>query len=491
MPRLALEANAPLPSPSAIIAQGRILDSDDNARHAGVVAGVGVAAARALAPAITLLARDPAREAAALQSLACWAGGLSPRVSLTSTSLLLEIGGCLRLFGGLENLLAAAEAGVCAQGFSAAQAVAPTPLGAEWLAQERTATRCVDLPTLQKQLDALPTTRLPEKASRLLTRIGIRRLAELRRLPAADLARRIGIDIVQTLARAYGELPDPRVDFVFPEHFSRTLQLPASVENALALLFAARRLTAALAGWLAARQSGVRAICLLLVHRQAKTPLHLHFAEPMADAERFERVLRERLDQCPLPAPVESLQLDAVDIAPLAGCNQALFGETNDGQEAVGVLLERLTARLGEDRVYRLISHDDYRPECASRRIGALAASKDKAPLKTVSKAENRPRPARPLWLLDPPEALAEVDGRPYRRGQLQLVAGPERIESGWWDGGERQGKTLGTASEDGAPAAGDLRRDYFVALAADARRLWIYRECRAPGGWFLHGFFS
>ena len=82
----------------------------------------------------------------------------------------------------------------------------------------------------------------------------------------------------------------------------------------------------------------------------------------------------------------------------------------------------------------------------------------------------------RPLWLAAAPQRLAEVDGRPCRQGPLTLLAGPERIESGWWDSGE---------------ASGDIRRDYFIALSGNACWLWIYRECRAPGGWFLQGFFS
>lgn len=64
-----------------------------------------------LAPTITLIARNESREAAALHSLACWAGCLTPRISLTADTLLLEIGSCLRLFGGLENLLAVAKEG--------------------------------------------------------------------------------------------------------------------------------------------------------------------------------------------------------------------------------------------------------------------------------------------------------------------------------------------------------------------------------------------
>ena len=90
----------------------------------------------------------------------------------------------------------------------------------------------------------------------------------------------------------------------------------------------------------------------------------------------------------------------------------------------------------------------------------------------------------RPLWLLDKPEPLAEIDGRPYRLGHLKLVVGPERIESGWWDGGET---AVGVEKE----ATGDISRDYFVALSVDACWLWIFRDCRAPGGWFLQGFFS
>ncbi len=52
-----------------------------------------------------------------------------------------------------------------------------------------------------------------------------------------------------------------------------------------------------------------------------------------------------------------------------------------------------------------------------------------------------------------------------------QLLAGPERIESGWWDGG-------------------DIRRDYYLAQWADGRHAWVWCE---PGrqGWYLHGWFG
>lgn len=426
-----------------------------------------------LAPAITLIARNGAREASALQSLACWAGSLSPKICVTSDSLLLEIGGCLRLFGGLKKLLKAANNGILAQGFSLGIAAAPTPLGAQWLAQENGLAYCIDQSSLHQHLDDLPSSIFPDRVAAALLRFGLRTLAEVRRLPSADLARRIGMDAMQAIARAYGELPDPRADFIFPEQFSQSLQLPSAVENAAALHFAARRLTAALSGWLSARQSGVRETTLYLLHRQSESCLHLKFAEPTADAERFERVLREQLGNFSLDAPVESLRLDATNVADRPGRNQTLFDEASAGQEAVGALLERLTARFGDSAVYQLVQRDDHRPECASRRVAMFAAMFPR-------KCSERPAPPRPLWLLETPETLAEVDGRPYRQGHLKLLSGPERIESGWWDGGEKSDST-----------AGDIRRDYFIALSATARWLWIYRECRSPGGWFLHGYFS
>ena len=472
LPYLALEANAPLPSPSAVVEHGRILLADQAASEAGVAQGVGVAAARMLAPTIALLMREPAREAAALQRLACWAGGLTPKISLTADTLLLEIGSCLRLFGGVRNIVRAAAKGVREQGFSLTCAVAPTPLGAQWLAQTAKSACCLDAESLHRHLASLPISVLPDKTAQALARFGARTLGGVRRLPSAALARRIGAPALQLMARAFGEIADPRPAFVFPEQFALVLQLPAAVDNAGALLFAARRLTAALAGWLRARQAGVRAMALHLRQRQGETLLSLEFAELTADEGRFERVLRERLNTLTLNSPVESLALVATTVAALAGRSQTLFDDASSGNEAIAPLLERLCARLGEEQVYRVVAHADHRPECATRRTGPF----DK------SAKVGQPAPgtgqglARPLWLLDAPESLREVDGRPFRGGPLQLLAGPERIESGWWDGGEQQG---------------DLRRDYFIALASDARWLWIYRECRSPAHWYLHGVFA
>ena len=77
----------------------------------------------------------------------------------------------------------------------------------------------------------------------------------------------------------------------------------------------------------------------------------------------------------------------------------------------------------------------------------------------------------RPVWLLGEPLLLSgREDSCPLRRG-LILEQGPERIESGWWDG-------KGVA------------RDYYVARRAHGARIWVFQE-RQSKRWYLHGVFA
>jgi len=466
-PRLPLEALGDPSSPDSSLAveEGRrIVACSAAAGSAGIRRGMGVAAARTRVPQLRVRLRQPSQETDALARLACWAGRFTPRLSLAPPdALLLEVGGCLRLFGGLPAILDRLAGELAAQGFSATHAVAATPQAALWFAMQMPGVRC-DTPAATRQaLDHLPSEVLPAEIARTLHRFGLRRLGAARCLPRAALAQRIGREAIQTLARAYGELPDLRTDFAFPARFAQSLELPSAVENAGALLFAARRLTAALAGWLAVRKAGIAACCLHLRHRQGSTPLTLAFAGATRDPPRFERVLRERLQRHVLAAPVEALRLEAGTVADLAEENGTLFAQPGDSRHAMAALLERLRARLGEARVFTLAMAPDHRPECATRR-GAAGT------------ADVTPPVRRPFWLLAIPRRLDEIGGRPHDRGALRLLSGPERIESGWWDDGE---------------AAGDLRRDYFIALTPDQRWLWIFREARLAGDWYLHGFFA
>lgn len=428
-----------------------------------------IAAARALLPTVHVAERDIAAEQTAMERLACWAGEFTSHVSVVSAkadngchALLLDIGASLRLFGGIDALLRRAHAGLREQGVTVRMAIAPVAQAALWLAAERNASISLDVADMHERLRGLTIGVLPARAAEALHAFGMRTLGDVRLLPDSALARRIDGESMAMLLRGFGEMPDPRPLFVFPQRFVSSLELPAAVESAEMLLFAAHRLVAALTGWLAVRQAGMRELALQCLHRRGITPVQLRFADATRDKTRIERVLRERLQRLELKAPVEWLRLEAECIEDMPGESRAMFGSAS-GSTTMSELVERLRARLGEERVFGLVEVSDHRPECATKQMLAWTSS-----------AADRQVSPRPLWLLQSPKPLREIRGRPFHEGALQLLSRAERIESGWW-------ADAGLA---------DVSRDYFVAASATGSLFWIYRDRRSPG-WFLHGYFA
>ena len=153
--------------------------------------------------------------------------------------------------------------------------------------------------------------------------------------------------------------------------------------------------------------------------------------------------------------------------APLASRNLGFL--PGDDVVASVPLIDRLRARLGEDAVTLVAPHAEYRPERAWRESGEIRvvpAGKGSGTPGSVDAAF-----PRPVWLLNEPEPLGHLlEAQPW-----VLRDGPERIESGWWDGA-------------------DVRRDYFIAENPRGETVWIYRDHRYgidDGEWFLHGVFA
>jgi protein ImuB len=134
-------------------------------------------------------------------------------------------------------------------------------------------------------------------------------------------------------------------------------------------------------------------------------------------------------------------------------------------------LVEHLRARLGVEAVYGIRLVSEHRPENAWR-VAEPVLEREPAPDAGETLA-HRPF-GRPPWLLSTPRPLDAPRGRPCHDGPLELLSAPERIESGWWDGGDR-------------------RRDYYVARNPQGARLWIYCEFAGEDTrrWFLQGIFG
>ncbi len=498
------QAPADAAQPFAVTTGGRtprVVAANAAAAAAGVHAGQPVSATLALAPGIALRERDPNAQAAALAAVAAWAMQFTPTVSLAPPdAVLAEIAGSLRLFGGRSRLAVHVIRGTRDLGYTAAMAFAPTPTAALLFARAgaigvgrdeppspRQAPRAAAAPGADPGFAAalapLPLAHLDldldAAALAMLEAAGITTFGQALALPRDALARRVGAKFVAALDRAQGLAADPRPPFVPPPRYEGRLELPAAVDSVEALAFAVNRLVFELAGWLLGRGLGVGAMSLTLAHERqvairAGTPetrVRFALAAPAREPAHLIAVLRERLARVALPAPVVAIALASEETAPLAGRNLGLL--PGDAAAAAVPLLDRLRARLGEAAVIRVLPHAEHRPERAWTGGGGQDFSPALA--RAAGAAGSAPSdpalPPRPLWLLAEPEPLGPVvEARPW-----VLKDGPERIESGWWDGA-------------------DVRRDYFVAENPRGETLWIYRDHRRgidDGEWFLHGVFA
>ena len=416
-----------------------------------------------------------------LRGVATWALQFTPRVAVVEEAVLLEVEPSLRLFGGRRALQRrvgqeARELGV--------EAIAWAPSGLGALALARAGAPGGERLPLGERLDALPPDVLSAAQPHgvTLSQLGCRTLADVRRLPRNGLSRRFGPDLLAALDVAYGLRAEHHSWFTLPDAFSARLDLLARVETAPALLFGARRLLLQLAGWLAARQSGVTAFTLhwtfdLLRPRDAGTggAITLRTAAPMRDVEHLTRLLGEHLARTPLAAPVESLELRADAVQPYAPPSASLLPDAQSERQALDLALERVAARFGEDRVLRPVPVEDARPEWAQRWQPASLP----LPRKPAA-PDGLPHPT---FLLPEPLRLATRGERPLYQGELQLLLGPHRIEGGWWH----------RVEEDGRAAARHVARDYWVALSAHAGVLWVFqtRPAADEPAWFLHGIFA
>jgi len=443
-------------------------------RAAGIREGQAVAAARALAGELKVIARDEARERHALESLAAWAGQFTPMVSVGSQGVVMEVEPSLKLFGGHARLTTAIRRGVRELGYHATLGVAPTPLAARLFAraeaQGRAVRGCVAQEELRERVADLPLFLLdwPQKTLAHLTDLGILRVRDMLELPSDGVARRFGPEIVLCLDRLLGRAPDPRVPYEAPPRFRARLELPAEADGVEALAFPLRRLLVELEGYARGRGCGAQHLLLLLEHgRKARTRVELDFASPEREADFILGIAREKLGRLTLAAATMAISLRADVLQPYVARESTWLPGAKEQAIDAERLVQRLAARMGEDRVFGIALADDHRPE---KDWAPACAGVTKHPRHP---GEGRdPISPRPTWLLNRPHRLISQEGRPTYQGGLTLAAGPERIEAGWWDGEE-------------------VRRDYYVARNARGETFWIFREHRDPGQWYLHGVFA
>lgn len=431
--------------------------------------------------------RLAAPAASTLQRLCLCAQQFTSLVSVeTPNALLLEIKGSVKLFGSLAALHAAIEAAWGRLSLRAHAATAPTALAALWLARAGKPACIEDSGQLAGGLAELPITCTSWDGAWLQTlrAMGITRIGELLRLPRAGISRRLSPAAVLDLDIALARQAAPRRAFVPRVRFRERCDFEAEIETVGYLQKALEPLIERCAQFLRERQAGVQSLELRLRHRAIPaTRVRLGLATITSERRRLTDVLDEKLNRLELAAPVRGMELKSGSLQPLpAGSLDAFAGM--GGRRAGGVcagntapqLVERLRARLGEQAVYGVVSVPEHRPEAAWRRVHELRLTPAMARAKGMRAAGTRAAGTRvsemprPVWLLDEPVLLAANLQELCQEGSI-LEQGPERIESGWWDGR-------------------DVARDYYIARQARGARWWVFQQ-RQTRCWYLHGMFA
>jgi protein ImuB len=452
----------------------------------GIRPGQALSDAQAIAPEAVAVEADPTADAAHLEGLALWAMRFSPLVAVAGEdALVVDVAGVEHLFGGEAALLRRAVDGLARLGMTACGVVAGAPGAALALARAGVSGLVVPDGGEAVAVEELGLSVLPVAPDVVvaLSRMGLRRVGELRQQPRGPLARRFGAALLRALDEAAGEVAAPISPIRPPPEFGAAREFLEPLITRDAIDAAVEALLRSLCRGLEAAGRGARRV-VLRAHRVDGAVQEVAVGTGLAarDPAHLGRLFAERLERLEPGFGFDRLSLGAEvteemrglqgGFAP-AGPNRGT-GRDDLAREELARLFDRLAQRV---QVWRLAPRASHWPEREVVRVAATAA---------VLVPEGWPRAPRPVRLLrrplevgamallpDAPPSLLRLGPRGQGVGhRVRAAEGPERLEPEWWgDAATRQG------------------RDYYRVELASGARLWVCRVgFGAAARWFVQG---
>ena len=430
-----------------------VAEVSSEACHAGVQPGQSLATAQGLCPELVLFPFSEHTRTRVLEHLAkAMYRFLSPLVLWEPDGLLTRADQLERLYDSLGALTGCITRELHGMGFHCRLATGSTPRMARLLARH-SGICSDDDSTLMNATRALPVnaTDWPSSVKQRLGQMGLHTLGDLLNCCSNELASRLGPELQEDLQRILGKRAEPLTEFHPVDHFQQSLELPRETRNTEHLRCPLEHLFRNLERFLRKHQYACSRLRLTLHHPEClPSPLELRTARQEYQAEAFLELALLHLNATTLADDVRALTLEVTHLVSREKEATDLFGHNRSRDEALAVLLHRLRARLGAERIHQPGLRADPRPEKALR----------------WHRAGNPPSPTataiRPVWLQQPPI--------PLREPPCYWLNGPERIQGGWWDGDY-------------------VRRDYYIAVLASGHRAWLYRNEQRQ--WFIHGWFG
>ena len=409
-------------------AAARLVAASRAARRAGLRAGMTLPQARALLPNLLVRPRDAECERAAQEALLEAAETVSPRIEDAGQGLAyLDLSGLERRFAGAEPELELGRELVAAAarvGLPARAGIASSKLAARLAARLPASPTVVAAGDEAAFLAPLSLARLdPEpELHATLTRWGVRTIGELARLPADELASRLGEAGQRLHALARGLEPQPLLPRQPPPDFREGLELEWPLVALEPFLFVARPALERLTERLERRGLGCARLLVALQLEPAGTcERAIQLPAPTRDTKTLLHLVRLDLEAHPPGAPVVGFAFTAQPDRPRAA-QLTLLGPVELSPDQLATALARLFALLGPGRVGAPQVQDGHRPE----RLG-LADYAPPPPPK-VRPAERPGRGLLTARVLRPPLPLEVIVDAGAPRSRRRGAAGARAL---------------------------------------------------------------
>ncbi|MEA2664368.1 MAG: protein ImuB, partial [Candidatus Eremiobacteraeota bacterium] len=333
------------------IERGRVVDCSPSAAALGVRSGMTLVQAQAAAHDARTVFDDPAADARV------WGEVLD---ALDAASPLVEDDGLGRAFvemqgiaGGARAWLGAVRAALAGFDLPVRLGLGPNRFVAQVAAWRGDGTVCTGDPAAFLAPLPLELLELRPAAAERLRLLGVTTLGELAALPHGPFVRRFGAAAAAWHDRARGRDDRPLRPRPRALRIDRALYGEGQATSEEQVLFALRTLAGRVADDLAAAGKRAGRLVLALECEDGETrELSTRVAQPTALPTTLFELLRARLEGVVLTSPVSGLRLAAEELAGGA-VPLSLFAAGDPDPDALGVVLARLEAALGEGKALR------------------------------------------------------------------------------------------------------------------------------------------
>ncbi len=375
--------------------------------------------------------------------------------------------------------------------------------------------------------------RLSAESTEILLKLGIETIGQLLQIQRVQLSARLGSHLLKRLDQMSGRIDEPIVACQRDAEFlaEEILDYPTSDRETIEVVVS--RLVDRLSKEMKTQQLGGLQWVVRLVEQKigatVRPPveLRLNLFQPTADKSHVMPLVAMQLEQALLPGKisrrikagpnfkrskrqakygrragieVQRIAVEVVTCVRVVARQRQLFDETSGlNKQALAALINRLSSRLGVANVVSPTLRKGAQPECSYRLKPLVDPAAVKKHLQKVVAPRRQLPPSfshvlsRPLKLIQPPVPVAvtrrvrvatdqkdtaflepaSISVSSHVNRTVQAIGqswGPERIETGWW-----QGKMV--------------RRDYWRVLTDQGRLLWVFYDLKTQQ-WYLHGEF-